>query len=1516
MANYSTTATVNLSVNGKQAAMVMDQMTKKAEALRKQIEKEKLSPNPDTAKLRKLQAELNNVNKVLAQCKPTALQVEEVIKNLDKASPRELQKTLSKLQSELGNLKRGSKEWDRQVEKIKKVKAEIQKVNSELRENATATQKFKNFFNDWSGAIMGVVGAITGLIAAGRGAVKAFADMDQEMANVRKYTSMSVEQVENLNDAFKKIDTRTGREQLNKYAEDAGRLGKKSMEDVLGYSKAANKVNIALWDLGDDATIKISKLAGIFGEEARLGTERALLSVGSAVNELSMSCSASAPYIVEFTNRLGGVGHMAGLTIPQITAIGAVLDANGQKVESSATAVSQVMVRLFRDPAKYAKVAGMDVKYFTNLVRNDMNKAFLTFLDTLAKAGGMDVLSPMFKDMGENGARAIAALSTLAGNIDMVREKQDLATSEYRKAISVDREYNIQNNTVQASLEKAKARFHEMAISLGQDLQPVMKHTMTTTSALLRVLQIMVNFLKATFPLWSTLTATILTYTVVTKIANLCTKESVIVQTLAAAKAKLHALAVGLQTVAYELLTFNLNGARVALAALNHTMKMNPAGLMLSAIAALTVTIVHFFQSANKEMKEYRTKVNEALESVEEFTEKSQKETDELDKLFAVLRVGDKDSKRYKDTKQQIISQYGKYLQGLIDENGEITNLTYAYNRLTLAIRRTARERGLANAEQEIQDNYYKSTASILSDLEKSLRQYGAPEESIIKITDAVAKHFATGQPIDKFAKDAIEMYSKAEPVLDNDMQPMGGAERAFRRMFWMAPQKPNAVLNNTSGLITERQRGENSIEAQRKANEPFRDVPTETLKEIVEELKKVKESNKPISTYLPSGLSEYVSPEEGARRQGAPLNVGIDMKATVVPAQVDSAVEAIMSELAIRGVSISNNISGEEKNYYSSKSDQKATGSGKDAVMEKIKKELKEIKGVYEKTQADIITLRNKGKISFDNMIKRMRKAEVKYYYDSLDVFKKYRRTSSEEYKKFLLQKAEADAKFKREETERRKKSLDKDQKDLEEKITNNLQAAKKKDNYRVQIFLELALHEARVNYFKELMKLYDKSSKEWMELEEKRDEELKNHKLKKDEIYLNAKKRIFDKYQKKETQTDLAIYEIHLVEYLKGVGELSTTDADEAIKKIKDKYIKHILPESDFEKKKKELEDKLGEINKAFANGLIDEVQMKKATGKVNSELRKLFGDELNNSGEWTKISKDFVLSWIDMIEAIKNKADDIPTKIAEVIASTSAIISTGMQVSTQFVEAEMQIQESKIRKRYDKEIEFAEGNSYLIRKLEKQREKEIADLKNEGAKKQFAMQVIQTVAQTAQNAVSAYGAALQLGPIGLTLAPIAAAIAAAQGAVQIALLKKQQQAAESAGYSEGGFTADGPKNKPAGIVHAGEWVASQKLTKDRRTRPVIEALEFMQRTNSIGRLDSEAVSRSLSPVTPQVIVVRPENGGNSIESGQLAVVIDRLTKRLEEPFVTVNTVTGDSGINKALADYNRLIKNASRR
>ena len=331
MSSINTNATVTLTVNGKQAQDMLDSLKKKSQDLEKAIENAAKAGNKSD--LKRLQRELRQTNRQISQIESATVGVEKVLKNLDKATPKELNRTLYTLKQQLNGIERGTVEWNRQAEAIKRVKAEIARVNADLIEGEGFWDRFNRKMNDWQTTLMGMIAAITGLIMAGRSAVKAFADMDAEMANVRKFTGMTEEQVEDLNDEFKKMDTRTAREQLNVLAEDAGKLGKQSKEDVLGFVRAADKINVALDELGDDATLTLSKLTTIFGDEKRLGTEKALLSVGSVINELSQNCTAAAPYLANFAKRMAGVGAQAEMTIPQIMGFAAVLDSQGQAVE-------------------------------------------------------------------------------------------------------------------------------------------------------------------------------------------------------------------------------------------------------------------------------------------------------------------------------------------------------------------------------------------------------------------------------------------------------------------------------------------------------------------------------------------------------------------------------------------------------------------------------------------------------------------------------------------------------------------------------------------------------------------------------------------------------------------------------------------------------------------------------------------------------------------------------------------------------------------------------------------------------------------------------------------------------------------------------------------------------------------------------------------------------------------------------------------------------------------------------
>ena len=125
------------------------------------------------------------------------------------------------------------------------------------------------------------------------------------------------------------MDTRTSREELNRLLGEAGKLGITGKENLLGFARAADVIQVALGaDLGDDAVKSMGKLAEMFGLVQDMGIEKSMLKVASVINELAQNSTASEPYILEFTNRLAGIGKVANLSIDQIAGFGSVLDQN------------------------------------------------------------------------------------------------------------------------------------------------------------------------------------------------------------------------------------------------------------------------------------------------------------------------------------------------------------------------------------------------------------------------------------------------------------------------------------------------------------------------------------------------------------------------------------------------------------------------------------------------------------------------------------------------------------------------------------------------------------------------------------------------------------------------------------------------------------------------------------------------------------------------------------------------------------------------------------------------------------------------------------------------------------------------------------------------------------------------------------------------------------------------------------------------------------------------------------
>ncbi|MBD3589575.1 phage tail tape measure protein [Bacteroides sp. GM023] len=509
-------------------------------------------------------------------------------------SLKELQNRQKELNAILRNLPGNSPLYTQYKAQLDEVNQRMKELKGTAESTKISLSKLTDGFNKYAAIGASVIASLTGITMTARKCVDEFAQMQEAESQVRKYTGMTSEQVADLNKEFKKIDTRTARERLNDLAGDAGRLGITAKKEVLEFVEAANMIDVALGeDLGQDAIKNIGKLADMFGDSERSMKEN-MLAIGSAVNEVAQNSSAAEPYLVEFSARMGGVAKQAKLSITNVMGFASALDQNMLRSEMASTALQGLILKLYQEPAKYAKLAKLDVEQFTKLMQTDANEAILQFLGSLGKLGGMDKMAPVLKAMKLSGAEAAGVISALASNVEKVRKEQDTANQAFRDGTSITNEYNVQNTTVQAELDKAKIRFKEIRIELGERLLPVMKYMVSTGSLTVKGLIEVISFFGEYKNTILTAIIAIVSYNAAMKLQWFWTNkvktetgEYIIIQKLKQYWDKAVAASTWLYIAATSALTGKTRQAGLAMQAFFNILKLNP----FASIATLVISV-------------------------------------------------------------------------------------------------------------------------------------------------------------------------------------------------------------------------------------------------------------------------------------------------------------------------------------------------------------------------------------------------------------------------------------------------------------------------------------------------------------------------------------------------------------------------------------------------------------------------------------------------------------------------------------------------------------------------------------------------------------------------------------------------------------------------------------------------------------------------------------------------------------------------------------------------------------
>jgi TP901 family phage tail tape measure protein len=400
-------------------------------------------------------------------------------------SIRDLEAAARKAKSELRGMAPDSAKFKEMSANLANINKELEKTKVQAGLAKSSWEKMKDTI---TATLIGNLGA--NLVAMGfekiagyvTGAFDAAVKLSDQMANVRKTTSMTEAEVKGLRTELSKIDTRTSMSDLMEIAKVGGQFGI-AKEQIAGFVKAVDMTTVALGDEftggAEQVATEMSKLRNIFKDIQTddVGTDVNFIS--NAINELAAAGVATGPVVADLANRIGGVGIQLGLSSGQVLGLSATLQELGVSSERGGTAVTKILQKMLTNTDDFAKIAGINVSSFKDLLNKDLYGAFIKVMEGSKQLGpNAGLLAGIIKDLEVQGASASEVFAKLGSNTDMLNEKTTLASKALTNTSSITEEFRLKNDNLAGSVAQLNKEWNKLTsnpamvsfFTLGVDL--------------------------------------------------------------------------------------------------------------------------------------------------------------------------------------------------------------------------------------------------------------------------------------------------------------------------------------------------------------------------------------------------------------------------------------------------------------------------------------------------------------------------------------------------------------------------------------------------------------------------------------------------------------------------------------------------------------------------------------------------------------------------------------------------------------------------------------------------------------------------------------------------------------------------------------------------------------------------------------------------------------------------------------------------------------------------------------
>ena len=1401
---------VEAKTNATQVRRELEALTKSLVELT-QKRREAITKN-DYTEVSQYDKQIRNTRGNIKQLNESLVDVKRVLSNLSGTTFNELNAAYIKQRKELKAMVRDTDEYKAAQKDLVKLSKERAAAMKELNiQSIGGLEKVGKDFMMIAGTAVAAKTAFTAVTNGMKKYVDSYAEYDDAMSNVQKTTGKTREEVEQMNEALSKIDTRTSIIELNKIAEEGGRIGI-AKDEILDFTKAMDIANVALGD-SFESTQQIAnmlgKLRNSYKETADMKLTDAYMALGSAINEVGAKSAASEQNIATFAQRIGALPDSFKPSIADTIALGAAFEESAIDAEVASRSYGIVLRTAATKVDGFAAVMHKSADEIRDLINTNPQEFFLQFAESLRGLPATQT-AEILKKLKLNADGVNKVIGAASDKTERFREIMQLSNKAFEEGTSLMDEFKIRNTNAAAEYEKSTNAIANAGRELGKSFIPVLTTSQFTIAQLLSALSALTKFIIQYPVLLAPLAAIMLKMQAIAlKNLALKIKENTIdkaavalstikeaIETRAAARAA-RQIALEKEKIAQKMIerAGTLQGI-----ALDNQLTASIAAQTVAENARKTATIATTkAQAAQKAMMlsmpwtaiitaiaavgyglyKLATHTTVAQNAIKEFNKEAAEQEAQAKVLFDALRNTVRGSEEYYKILDKLKELYPEIINSMLDEHGLLKDIEEAYERVTDEIERsTAAKIKDSTITKIMADTIEKQKNAIVAMIDDITDLgYGAIAQNV---ADDVMRYLKEGlsesqirNKLKTTYKDLFDTYTNTAMPWDDfliELVRICDAQKEMNKDLAETNAAFNSILGTSSKFSS------NLSDSEKTAHGMYSEFFE--MQKLWEDIDRKGFDFSP-RTPLGPDWANYLPHEMPTNTPTKPTNTNND---ELTEEQKKERLQKYKEYLTAKVEALKKAADAERLIALNLYKETEMTALDKEALEKRLheieldflsKKVLVYKEGTKERLAAEIEFNEKWIKLKEDEAKKEKEVAEKKkqYLQDLNDFLKSYVEDKSEnEYdkeiaasdKKFEAQKKKTEEAYKaalinKETYEQQLRDIEKAQVEASVKIVADGEKKKAEETFKTRIKLGVATNE---------------------------------------------------EYRRKLIENLKQLYAEGLITYEEFIEVADRIQAETATDTIVAKYM-----------------DELSALENALKKELISHEEYAAKVKEVYDKLEKDRAQQRETEAEKERKTREKILGYYE-------QSLDYVSKI---------------------VESAYSFQFSKLEEQKNKELATVGENSEERAKIEEKYAKKEFELRKKAGRASMALKLMQIGVSTAQAAIGIWASVSDLlFPANVIVGAVLSTALTAAAIAETAAVVQQQKALESStfespssatsspappkvisAYDEGGYTGDGEKLEPAGIVHKGEYVVPQDVVNDYRSINAIRALESMRIT-----------------------------------------------------------------------------------